>query len=1085
MRVEDFPRPKGDNRRGIHWSASVYHPAGSAVDFWIDELRALNIKWVKLLDDGGGSSLELCKRLLAADIMPVVRLYRLGPNPGHIGGREADTIKRQIDAGVRYFETNNEPDLPAEWKDGHMLPDWLDVVVDNFIIDADSIIGMGGLPAFPAMGVGAKDNYIQAVVQKGRADLFEKGAWVAIHNYTLNHPLDYPYDSVNQEGTPVSQEEYDRLGGWAWENRPRELINQWRASDKNPGATLESDASCFLAFHLLNQQMMQALGHTAPIISTEGGPVVGWKDDRRYPRIGPRLHSDMAVAINDFMQGGREIYGLQCPNNYFAVCHWLIGNYKLGFMAPGWESQSWYTDWWNSDFSLHGEMPVVADVKAMPNRVVDEANQAVVAGLVLRSDNDGALADLTVKLLTGDREVASTVTGADGAFRFERLVPGVYDLAVPPWGVVRRGVTAALALGPSVVIRLTGGASSTLTGTVLTAAGAPQTGVQVTLMREGVQVAETQTAADGTFRFSGLPLGAYQLTVPGIILAGLALDGWQTKNLRLTAGAATSSRYVVTKQRLLDAAETGNRRVFYGVVTDAAGKPLNGVKVQMSWHGADPGTAFPVVTTGSDPYRPAGSYEFTHTPGLFILRIVQGDWPSDLADNLDTAQVAGRAGQPITYEVNFQLQPVGTPAQVDGVVTGGQAGRVVRLVGASGTRETQLAADGSFVFPNLPAGSYRLELAGIGVIAETVTLAPGTLFKQLFPLRGSVAGKVIAPPDGMIAVLYAPQAWGWTRQALLDADGRFSFEGLPAGRYRVEVGTAVFSDLICTGENGLQLAAIDLAAGQRSAIRGRVADGAGQPKPDIVVTLRRDGLEAGRTRTAADGSYQFTGLTAGVYSLDVTGMGIVASNIVLDGEREHRADVLWVAPGPRSALQGRLLSATGASIPGATLRLLRDGAEVARTQTDSSGAFWFTGLPGGVYALAVGDEEPVLRDIVVDEDMTVTRDVVLPAAPRRVAQYVLLPALQGEAPDVEARLILALAANYAIRSGATVGFSAGDAACAARVILAGDAIPAELDGKLAAAGCQVTRLAGAGFTLAEALSRLTQAAAAAGLAKEG
>ena len=28
MRVEDFPRPANDNRRGIHWSASVYHPVG-------------------------------------------------------------------------------------------------------------------------------------------------------------------------------------------------------------------------------------------------------------------------------------------------------------------------------------------------------------------------------------------------------------------------------------------------------------------------------------------------------------------------------------------------------------------------------------------------------------------------------------------------------------------------------------------------------------------------------------------------------------------------------------------------------------------------------------------------------------------------------------------------------------------------------------------------------------------------------------------------------------------------------------------------------------------------------------------------
>ncbi len=120
MRLADFPRPKNDNRRGVHWSASVYHPGGGALDFWISELQAMKIKWVKVLDDGGGSSFELCQRLLAADIMPVVRLYRIEPNPGYIGGREEDTIRRMVAAGVRYFRTNNEPDLPIEWKGGKM-----------------------------------------------------------------------------------------------------------------------------------------------------------------------------------------------------------------------------------------------------------------------------------------------------------------------------------------------------------------------------------------------------------------------------------------------------------------------------------------------------------------------------------------------------------------------------------------------------------------------------------------------------------------------------------------------------------------------------------------------------------------------------------------------------------------------------------------------------------------------------------------------------------------------------------------------------------------------------------------------------
>ena len=80
--------------------------------------------------------------------------------------------------------------------------------------------------------------------------------------------------------------------------------------------------------------------------------MTGWKDDRRYPRVDPHTHAQWAVAINDFLQGGREINGLRCPDNYFTMCHWLIANYRLGFIAPGWESQSWYTDWWDGDFNL-------------------------------------------------------------------------------------------------------------------------------------------------------------------------------------------------------------------------------------------------------------------------------------------------------------------------------------------------------------------------------------------------------------------------------------------------------------------------------------------------------------------------------------------------------------------------------------------------------------------------------------------------------------------------------------------------------------------------------------------------------------
>jgi hypothetical protein len=1077
MRVEDFPRPVNDNRRGIHWSSSVYHLTGSAADFWIGELKAMGIKWVKLLDDSGGSSLDFCKRLLAAEIMPVVRLFRAAPNPGAIGGRETEAIKRMVAEGVRYFETNNEPDLPAEWKGGQMPPDWMDVVVNNFIIDADKIINLGGLPAFPAMGVGARDNPIALVVAKGRADLFRSGAWVAVHNYTLNHPLDYPYDPVNQEGVPVSQAEYDRLGPWAWEGRPRELINAWRAADKNPGATLEDDASCFLSVHLLDQMIVKTLGHKVPILSTEGGPVIGWKDDRRYPRVDPDTQAQWAVAINDFLQGGREIHGVSSPDNYFTMCHWLIANYRMGFMAAGWESQSWYTDWWNDEFDLRGELPVVAAVKAMPNLPVDGVKLEVVAGAVLRADTEAPLAGLTVALLSGDREIASVVTSDGGAFRFERLAPGVYDLAIVPWGVVRRGVTAMREPAQAVTIRLTGGDNSTLTGIALSASGAPLTGLGVTLWRDGALVAETHTAADGTFRFNGLPIGAYRVTIPGITVAGLALDGWQSKNLKLIAGAPASYRYAVTERRLLPAEETASKEVFFGVVRDANRTPLNGVQVMMTWRGAEAGTDFPVTVTGRDPSKPAGSYEFLHTTGTFALQVAQGDWPSDVADDLDTAQAPGREGQPIAYEVNFQLQPIGLPTQIDGIVPGGQPDRIVRLLSADGPQETPLRADGTFAFQDLEPGSYSLELAGIGLIATDIMLATGDFFRQVFPLQSVLAGRVLAPPDGLVAVLYALPPWSWTRQAPLELDGSFIFEGLPAGHYRLEVGTRVLSDLALTGENRLQLAPIDLAPGQHSVIRGRVADIAGHPQVEVVVTLHRQGLRVTQMRTAADGAYRFANLPAGTYSLEVAGMGVVAGNIVLDGQREYIGDILWVLPGSGSTLQGHVFASDGKPVAGATVRLLRVDVEVAHVQSASSGVFRFTGLPGGVYALAVGEGAPQVVDIQVAEDATVTRDVILPSASGKLlAHYLLFPqAAAGTPARAEQRLALSLGLDYLVHTGASGGFSPEEAALATQVTIVGDGVPASVDGTLQAAGCQVERLPGDGFALAEAFARLLDA----------
>jgi hypothetical protein len=369
MRLSEYPRPVNDNRIGVHGTASIYHDwvkDANKKALWLDRLQVMKIKWYKLLDDSGGSSLELVKALHSVGIMPVIRLYRGQPNPGTIGSRETDTIKAIADIlGFRpYIETNNEPDLACEWQNNTKPDNWLTIVVDNWIIDADRVIGAGGLPAFPAFGPGTGGNPFQMVVDRGRKDLFEKGMWEAMHNYCGGRSLEYPNDDVHQKGVALTQEEYDNSGGWwAWEMSLTD-INTVRARDKKPGQTIYEDFTCFRAYERLNKLIIDACGHSLPIMMTEGGYNVGQRFDQRYAKPTPNKMGELTLRMMRYMAGEERILGNTVPDYYFASMPWLLANYQLNHWESAWEAQGpWYTDWFNDQFGLRGELPIVGLLK--------------------------------------------------------------------------------------------------------------------------------------------------------------------------------------------------------------------------------------------------------------------------------------------------------------------------------------------------------------------------------------------------------------------------------------------------------------------------------------------------------------------------------------------------------------------------------------------------------------------------------------------------------------------------------------------------------------------------------------------------
>lgn len=301
MLLADYPKPKNLSKRGMHWSASSYPEEGH----WQDNLAwcaDMGIGFIKFVEDGGGSGINVYRECWHKHgIIPVVRYY-IGAY-GKCGQREADAIKRTADVlGFRtYFELWNELDLPIEWNNDRPA-NWQEIMINNYTQNAQKVWDAGGLLGTPALASGCltqtrideqghvlepiKYNWIKNCVDGvgGPQAAMDLGIWLSDHNYTINHPIDYPYDPVNQSGRPLTEDEYEAVPLWAWDNRSMESINAQRAKDKNPGDTIWDDDTCFRGFEIYLKYSKEA-GLDCPLITTEGGPTQTRGDDGRYAKV--------------------------------------------------------------------------------------------------------------------------------------------------------------------------------------------------------------------------------------------------------------------------------------------------------------------------------------------------------------------------------------------------------------------------------------------------------------------------------------------------------------------------------------------------------------------------------------------------------------------------------------------------------------------------------------------------------------------------------------------------------------------------------------------------------------------------------
>jgi len=341
-----FPRPPHDNGWGVHWSTGLFGQPPSVVDRYIAELRSLNIRWVKIVqgDTPKVAHPYLIRRLVATGIMPIVRVYQeYNEPPQHLG----ELVRSGRPMGVYYYELFNEPNIagrPGGWRPGESIN--VDRLVDLWIPAAETVIQEGGFPSLPALTPGGDyddvaflDAFLSAVVRRGRKDLLRQ-SWLPLHNYFLNHPLDYPEDSVNLRSVPLSATEAARRGLTAAQvqsiNHARQIAHLPRSQGGYyRGSTIYQDSNAFRKFEAYHKVVMDRVGFAMPIISTEGGAIAGSQEDPRYPPVTDDDVARWTVAAYNYMLD-------QAPPYYFAFTPWLLVNQAAGGGGGSWEAAAWY-----------------------------------------------------------------------------------------------------------------------------------------------------------------------------------------------------------------------------------------------------------------------------------------------------------------------------------------------------------------------------------------------------------------------------------------------------------------------------------------------------------------------------------------------------------------------------------------------------------------------------------------------------------------------------------------------------------------------------------------------------------------------
>ncbi|VTR96973.1 Serine-aspartate repeat-containing protein F OS=Candidatus Accumulibacter sp. BA-93 GN=sdrF PE=4 SV=1: Cna_B: Cna_B: Cna_B: Cna_B: Cna_B: Cna_B: Cna_B: Cna_B: Cna_B: Cna_B: Cna_B: Cna_B: Cna_B: Cna_B: Cna_B: Cna_B [Gemmata massiliana] len=557
------------------------------------------------------------------------------------------------------------------------------------------------------------------------------------------------------------------------------------------------------------------------------------------------------------------------------------------------------------------------------------------------SSDDTPRAGVTINLYQNGNFVTSTVTGADGTYKFENLGPGTYFVQeLVPAGATQTGGNAGYTIAATSGLvsnnnnfdnfyhgQITGKKVTDLTGNGLTSDDTGLGGVTVNLYKATstlTLIASTVTAADGTYSFGDLDLGTYfvqelvpsgyvqtggntgyTITVgPGGVVSGGTSSGNDFANFQ--KGSITGTKYTDI---------TGN-----GLSGDDT--ELGGVTINLYSGNSTAGTLVASTVTAAN-----GTYSF-----------------GDLA--------------PGTYFVQ-ELVPAGATQ------TAGSAGYVV-VIGQGGVGSGGTSSGNNFAnfYRGQITGTKYTDVTGNGITGDDTGLGGVTINLYKDNASGALIATTTTASDGTYSF------------GNLDLGTYFVQEIVPAGStqtagiagYTITVGSGgVASGGTATGNNFANFKNITIAGTKYTDITGNSFSSDDTPLAGITVNLFKNGALVATTTTATDGTYSFANQGPGNYFVQElvptgyqqtggnAGYTIVAtSGLVSNNNNFDNFQLAKITGKKVNDLTGDGLSSDDTGLGGVTVNLYKDNASgvlVASTTTAADGTYSFDNLAPGTYCV--------------------------------------------------------------------------------------------------------------------------------------